>query len=187
MLNSAAIPTQAPKYRKIILSDDKDVNALFTRYQSEVSDLIYEQLGSWDDAADLTQETFLHYARVTQWLPVDNPRDFLFTIATTLVTEFSRCSSIAVKVIEKCCSGNGELDAVTTTEAGREDFADTQEWQDLSMILEKLPPRCLEIFFLRRIEGLSYAEISAKLNIPPSIIESDISLALEIIRNSSAR
>lgn len=48
--------------------------------------------------------------------------------------------------------------------------------------LEKLPPRCREIFELSRFKGLRNQEIAEKLNISKRTTEIQISLALKILR-----
>jgi len=48
--------------------------------------------------------------------------------------------------------------------------------------IDKLPPRCREIFLLSRIENLKIAEIAEKLNLSGRTVETQISKALKILR-----
>lgn len=48
--------------------------------------------------------------------------------------------------------------------------------------IEKLPPRCKEVFLLSRYDGLSYAEISKALSITAGTVEIQIVKALRLLR-----
>ncbi|SOD20453.1 RNA polymerase sigma-70 factor [Pedobacter xixiisoli] len=50
--------------------------------------------------------------------------------------------------------------------------------------IEKLPPKCKEIFKLNRFEKLKYREIALKLNISERTVENHISNALKILREA---
>ncbi len=50
--------------------------------------------------------------------------------------------------------------------------------------IDKLPPRCSEIFKLSRYEGLKYQEIAEHLNISVKTVEVQMGKALKILRNT---
>ena len=52
----------------------------------------------------------------------------------------------------------------------------------LNRSLDKLPPRCAEVFKLSRIQGLSNLEISEQLEISKRTVELQISNALKVLR-----
>jgi RNA polymerase sigma-70 factor (ECF subfamily) len=52
----------------------------------------------------------------------------------------------------------------------------------LQEALEKLPPRCLEVFLLSRKEGLKNKEIANQLGISEKSVEKHITKALQIVR-----
>ncbi len=55
----------------------------------------------------------------------------------------------------------------------------------LSKLIHSLPPRCREVFLLSRNEGLSYLQISEKLNISVNTVEKHIVKALKTLKNAS--
>lgn len=61
-------------------------------------------------------------------------------------------------------------------------FAESELRQVVQRSLEKLSPRCREIFELSRIKGLSNQEISEKLGIAKRTVELQISNSLKILR-----
>ncbi|MDR0659592.1 MAG: RNA polymerase sigma-70 factor [Prevotellaceae bacterium] len=54
--------------------------------------------------------------------------------------------------------------------------------QQISRAIEKLPPKCREVFELSRLQQLSYAEIAEKLDISFNTVENHIAKALKLLR-----
>jgi RNA polymerase sigma-70 factor (ECF subfamily) len=54
--------------------------------------------------------------------------------------------------------------------------------QILEKAIDKLPPRCREIFLMSRIENMKIAEIADKLNLSGRTVETQISKALKMLR-----
>ena len=52
----------------------------------------------------------------------------------------------------------------------------------ISRILERLPERCGQIFYLSRFEGLKYTEIAEKLSVSVKTVESNMGRALKEFR-----
>jgi RNA polymerase sigma-70 factor, ECF subfamily len=52
----------------------------------------------------------------------------------------------------------------------------------IARILEKLPERCGQIFFMSRFEGLKYSEIAEKLSVSVKTVESNMGRALKEFR-----
>ncbi|MFF4704348.1 RNA polymerase subunit sigma-70 [Streptomyces sp. NPDC001288] len=70
---------------------DADFAALFEGHRRELRVHCYRLLGSYDEAEDLTQETFLRAWRAEEGLDrVGNPRAWLYRIATRLCLDFLR-------------------------------------------------------------------------------------------------
>ncbi|MEJ2418546.1 MAG: RNA polymerase sigma factor [Exilibacterium sp.] len=169
-----------------VLSGDSsiDLSELFLRYRSEISSVIYKQLGSRDDAADLTQDTFLRYSVASRGRFIENPRGFLLQTARNLVIDFIRRSATIAKVIDK---GKSETDALDVSPSTEQQIIDVYELNKFKQTLDRLPPRCQQVFILRKIDGYSYAEISEKLNISHSAIEKHIMRALKTCREQLGR
>ncbi|HEX2969452.1 MAG TPA: RNA polymerase sigma-70 factor [Bacteroidales bacterium] len=54
--------------------------------------------------------------------------------------------------------------------------------QKISQIIERLPERCGQIFYMNRFEGLKYNEIAEKLSISVKTVESNMGRALKEFR-----
>jgi RNA polymerase sigma-70 factor (ECF subfamily) len=55
--------------------------------------------------------------------------------------------------------------------------------ENIKNAIEKLPPRCREVFLLSRMKNLSYAEISKTLDISVGTVETQMVKALKSLRN----
>jgi RNA polymerase sigma-70 factor, ECF subfamily len=65
---------------------------------------------------------------------------------------------------------------------GNLDAAETE--RIIHRLIDKLPPRCRQIFLLSRIEQLSYKEIAALMDLSPKTVENQIAIALKFLRDS---
>lgn len=64
-----------------------------------------------------------------------------------------------------------------------EDFWTKTELEDLiQQAVDKLPPRCKEIFLMSRMENLKTAEIAGKLQLSGRTVETQITKALKVLR-----
>jgi RNA polymerase sigma-70 factor (ECF subfamily) len=61
-------------------------------------------------------------------------------------------------------------------------FAESELRQAIQKCLEKLPPRCREIFELSRLNGLSNHDISEQLGLSKRTVELQISNSLKVLR-----
>ena len=52
----------------------------------------------------------------------------------------------------------------------------------IATILEKLPERCGQIFYMNRFEGLKYNEIAEKLSVSVKTVEANMGRALKVFR-----
>lgn len=56
--------------------------------------------------------------------------------------------------------------------------------EKIRLEIDKLPPKCREVFILSKVKGMKYKEIAEELNISTKTIENHMTKALKIIRNS---
>jgi RNA polymerase sigma-70 factor (ECF subfamily) len=63
------------------------------------------------------------------------------------------------------------------------DILQYKELQEkIAVILEKLPERCGQIFYMNRFEGLKYHEIAEKLSVSVKTVEANMGKALKAFR-----
>lgn len=124
------------------------------------------------EVPDLRQEI---YARVYQAAAQSRPasaRAFLFTTAHHLMAD--RVRHERVVSIEAV----GDIDAlnVSIDEISAEDRVSArEELKRLAQALDRLPPRCREVLWLRRVEGLSQKQAAKALGVSVKAIEQHMS------------
>jgi len=124
-----------------------------------------------DEIHDLRQEVYVRvYEAATRRLP-DSPKSFLFATARNLLVDRVRHQRIvpitAVGDIEQLNVMEDELEPARWL-GGREALA------RLARALDRLPDRCREVVWLRRIEDLPQKEIARRLGISEKTVEKHI-------------
>lgn len=122
-------------------------------------------------AEEVVQETWLRVRRLSQPPVVNQPRAYLFKMATNLAVDHLRA--------EKARARHISVDAVPEDVPNGMPSPDTViDYQQRLVILrnavEELPPRCREVFILHKFEDLSHAEISSRLGISRNMVEKHI-------------
>ena len=124
-----------------------------------------------DEVPDLRQEVYVRvYESATRRVP-DSPKSFLFATARNLLVDRVRHQRIvpitAVGDIEQLHVMEDELEPSRWL-GGREALA------RLARALDRLPDRCREVVWLRRIEDLPQKEIARRLGISEKTVEKHI-------------
>jgi RNA polymerase sigma-70 factor (ECF subfamily) len=136
---------------------------------------------NWRDQSDI--EDLLHdiYARVydaaRRQLP-DNPKAFVFTVARNLLS--NRIRERAVIPIE-AVSDLDALNVAIETPGPERSVIARDELRHLSAAIEKLPPRGREVVMMRRVEGLSRAEIAQRMGIGEDAVSVHLSRAMDAL------
>jgi RNA polymerase sigma factor (sigma-70 family) len=125
-----------------------------------------------DDVADLRQETYARvYEAAAQALPA-SPRAFLFTTAHHLMIDRVRRERIvSIEVTGDIEALNVLQDEISTERR----VSAREELTRLARAMDRLPPKCREVMWLRRIEGLTQKEVAAVLGVTVKAIEQHVS------------
>ena len=147
-------------------------DALESHYQ-QLRGYFSRRVASQQDAADLTQETFLRVLASKSVQPVKEPLRLLFRVARNLLIDRSRRakSRPAPELLREDLHASSAASPARTTQA-----ADTLE--QVQRAIAALPPRCRDVFILNRFEGLSYADIARRMNISPKTVEKHMAKAI---------
>ncbi|NOS74126.1 MAG: RNA polymerase sigma factor, partial [Methyloglobulus sp.] len=146
-------------------------------HQDELLRFIVRKVNCPDTAQDIFQDTYIRYTNYPEKNQIENHRAFIFRIAANLVADYERRNRVRERFI-----GVEEVEIDTFPQADSfqpEQLLSTQERLELmANTVEGLPPRCREVFILRRVEGLSHAQISKQLDISPRMVEKHLHKAL---------
>jgi RNA polymerase sigma-70 factor (ECF subfamily) len=156
---------------------------VFERYYRELLSFLSRKVSDRATAADLAQES---YARVYEAQRTGNvvrdPRALLYRTARNLVTDHHRRTSVR--------AGNDgaatheeprELDDVMGPETFEPDtiLSSGQGLAAMVETIDRLPPRCREAFVLFKFDGLSYAEVAARMGISVRTVEMQLRIAMD--------
>jgi RNA polymerase sigma-70 factor (ECF subfamily) len=124
-----------------------------------------------DEVHDLRQEVFIRvYEAASRTLPT-SVKTFIFTTARNLMSDRVRRSRII------SIEGVPDFDAlnVPVDEASPERRTHAQqELRLLARAFARLPPRCREVIWLRRVDQLSQKEVAERLGLTESSIEKHV-------------
>ena len=169
---------EAQIVRRVLQGDVNAFERLVTEYEKAVYAIAQRMTGNPEDAADMTQETFIKAYNSLQSFRGDSKFSvWLYRIASNVCLDFLRSRSRKPTVSLSVEDDEGE--------EGQLDIADESQSPELLMErgltrdavrrgLDTLPPDYRQILLLREIQGLSYDEIASALEIEVGTVKSRI-------------
>lgn len=142
------------------------------------------RLGNSQEADEAAQEAFLRLHIAQGRGKVENPRGFLFTIATNLAIDVirkRRTQSHYVQTVKGSADGGSTADRGGSPE---QLLAAKQKLEVAMAVINDLPPRCQHVFLLHRFEDLSYKQIANRLGITKKGVEYHMTQALTRLRKA---
>lgn len=150
----------------------------FAEHRDSLLGFLNRRLNNAALAEDLTQETWLraaHAQAAASTATIDNPRSYLFRIASNLALDHQRHASLRVEVQV----AEAVVEAVADRQPSPEEIVFFRaEMARLRQAVERLSPRCRQVFILGKFEGLSHGEIAARLGISRSTVVTHMVTAL---------
>lgn len=123
---------------------------------------------SLGDVEDIAQESYLRIWRARATQTIRSARSFLFQIARHVATDAAR------RGLASPIDGTADLAALAVTD-GRPDAAESactrEEIALLARAIDALPPRCREVFVLRKVQRLPQKEIARVLGISEQTVQ----------------
>ena len=133
------------------------------------------RLRNREDAADAAQETFLRLLSVTPGRLIENPQAYLFAIAKSVAYK----AAARLRAERHLFAGDSLLSLVAEDRPGQERIVNAREClEQMAKVIDGLPPRCREVFYMSRIQGLPNGEIARRLGISRNMVERHIMRAL---------
>lgn len=146
-------------------------DALLERHSGPLFGYLLRMVGHRDDAEDLFQETMVrvlhgihdHYREENHF------RAWLFRVAHHLTIDFLRRRRTHTSLDDPDAEGDGGVGRVEPVDRGPSPFehtADRQDWARVTAAVLLLTPEQQEIFWMRVVGELSFAEIAEALGCP---------------------
>lgn len=149
----------------------------FEKYYSMLCRIAYGYVSNADDCEDIVQELFVNVWNKEKDLLSEE--EFLAYIKISVRNNcltFLRQGRTFDKV-----SASEESAALATITDEEEPTRDLNEL--LEHLLERMSPKCREIFMMSKLQKMKYKEIAAKLDISEKTVESQMGKAIKILRS----
>ena len=153
---------------------------LVRKHQEAVFRLAYLLIGDPDDAADISQETFIRASRALRNFDLQRPlRPWLMRIATNLTRNRWRFLSRYRGALQRL--GLSSKPAQSTLSRLDDRFG---EYESLWKAVDKLSPKDREVIYLRFFLDMSIGESAEALNLAEGTIKSRTHRALRRLREA---
>ncbi|MDQ0251481.1 RNA polymerase sigma-70 factor (ECF subfamily) [Sphingomonas kyeonggiensis] len=130
------------------------------------------------DVDDIIQESYAILADLDTVEDIRNPRAYLFQVARSVITRHvRRARVVSIHTVEDL----GELELADDRPSPEQIAIDRDELGRLAQAIGAMPAKTQEAFMLRRVEGLSQREISARMAISENTVEKHISRGLRFL------
>ena len=143
-----------------------DVRQFYFEHGEELQRYLTRRLNCAHTAADLTQETFVRLMNGRRPETLENPRAYLYRIASNLVADHFRGMKLAPRPAAPAIRESVPDDAPgpESTLLARD------EVRRLEKAIDDLPPRQRQILLLHKFDGLSYAAVAERLGISKNTV-----------------
>ncbi len=172
--------------------DSAAMGCLIIKYQSRVYNAILRICTNADDAAELTQETFVKVIeKISDFEGRSGFYTWVFRIAVNLTLNYcQRGSRLAFRSLDaESDEGNeqakGALKEILSSDDSPDPAAvaaNKELWQMVLKAMNKLDDAQRAVIVLRDIEGMNYAQISEVLEIELGTVKSRLSRAMGGLR-----
>ena len=164
--------------RKVLQGDVNAFEKLVTEYEKAVYAIAQRMTGNPEDAADMTQETFIKaYNSLSSFRGDSKFSVWLYRIANNVCLDFLRSKNRRPTVSLSTEDDDGEetqLDIADESQSPELLLESSLTRDAVRRGLDSLPPDYKQILLLREIQGLSYEEIAAALGIESGTVKSRI-------------
>jgi len=182
MDETAAVPAgDAELVRRIRAGDERALETVFKAHYAGMASFTQRFVRSADLAEELVQDVFLKlWTKREQLAEIETLRTYLFRAARNTALNYLRRQKLERRWQEE----QGVDDDPPTSYAADEETTEQEVALAVQQAINKLPPRCREIFLLSRDGGLTYAEIARSLEISVKTVETQMGRALKSLRTS---
>lgn len=164
----------------MIRDDHRDAfKALFDRYSKKLYYFSLKYLYSKEESEDLVQSVFISiWEHRKSYDAIKSVKDYLYKSAINIIYNYLKKKATHAKFVESEMTKDETYSNLAYDQVY---FNDLERL--LKAIIENLPPQQKKAFKLSRFEGLTYEEISKRLNLSVRTVENHVFRALKIIKD----
>jgi RNA polymerase sigma-70 factor (ECF subfamily) len=153
------------------------VQETIRRYHDSLIRFLQQRLRVKEDAVDIAQEAYIRMMQYEGSTKIHSPSSMLFRIAINIANDLGRAEA-ARRVSEQVPLDGLEL--ASPQPSAERQIAASQDLEILYAAIERLPPKCRQVFLLSRAQRMTNRQIAAHCGISMKMVEKHISHALAI-------
>lgn len=147
-------------------------------YEKRVYAVAFRSSGTPEDAADITQETFLRIWRSIETFRGDSGfSTWVFRIAMNLCVDLARKKNTGISAVSLTEEDDKMREVPDTAPTPEEHFENEELGKEIALGLSQLSEEHRQTILLRDVTGLSYTEIAETLDISEGTVKSRLSRA----------
>lgn len=163
--------------RSVLRGNVNDFEKLVTAHEKNVYNIALRMVGDPDDAADMTQETFIKAYRALSGFRGDSKfSSWLYRIASNVCLDFLRSRSrhpqVSLSTVDE--DGQAPVELPDMRQNPEEQLMKKLGMEAVRRGLEQLPEQQRQMLVLRELGGLSYAELAQTLGLEEGTVKSRI-------------
>ena len=157
--------------------DKTKFRVYFDEYFNALSNFAYGYVHDKTVAEDIVQDVFVKFWMKREVIQADNNvKSFLFQSTKNRAIEIIRRNKLNdTMVLEK-------TKEIESDERLMQEADNYLMKQKIFASIRQLPPKCQQVFKMSKINGLTYNEIAAELDISVKTVENQIGKALKFLR-----
>ncbi|HSA54774.1 MAG TPA: RNA polymerase sigma-70 factor [Gemmatimonadaceae bacterium] len=177
-------PTDGELLQRIRAGDERALEIVFRTHYSGMASFVQRFVRTPDVAEELVQDLFLKlWTKREQLSDIETFRTYLYRAARNQALNWLRRQKLERRWQEEHA---GDEEA-TTAQTADEDASEHEVAVAVRAAIDRLPPRCREVFLLSRDGGLTYLEIARTLDISVKTVETQMGRALKSLRTALQR
>lgn len=171
------------------MADPPPLIAAYLRKRADLVRFFTARTGSAAAGEDVVQDLYLKLSETEAPADLRNPDAYLYRMGTNLMLDRAKAGrrSAARDHAWSQHAGGGGPEPVAQEAPADEAVASRQRLQRLLAALDNLPPSVASAFRLHKFDGLSHAEVAARMGVSRSSVEKYIMTALKVLSAESDR
>ena len=136
------------------------------------------------DIVDLRQDTYVRVYEAAAKSRPQSPKAFLFATARNLMADhIRRRRVVAIDAVEDLEALNLLIDNISSERRA----SAQQELRRLADAIDRLPPKCRQAVWMRRVDDLPQKEVAARLGISQRTVEKHLMKAMKLLANAMSQ
>lgn len=147
-------------------SHDRLVARLYREHNEALIRFVMARVDSEQEARDVAQEAYVRMLQLDQPGTVSLLSSYLFKTAANIAIDRMRHRSVRRRALQALGADTGVRWSVSPEEL----VASSENIQRIQELVEQLPPKCREAFYLHRLHDVGPAEIAVRLGVSKRMV-----------------